>query len=131
MKKPSEYLDTPMRFRADAQLADGGVLLTSDRCKFPVVSLHFMKDFEKNTSSKVMASFERLERKQREWAEQNNAEKAELDHVKIEVEGSLEKNPDYRMVRDRGPATLKAWDYHQEYAFVVTRIISIGRSARQ
>lgn len=130
MEKPSAHLDIPMTFRADAQLAYGGILLSSDRCKLPAVALHFMKDFEKNSNPDALASFEQFETRQRERAAQKNDEKTKLDRLSIEVEGRLEKNPDYHLEFDPGPATLKAWDYHEEYAFVVTRVISVGRSTR-
>jgi hypothetical protein len=127
MKDPKLFLDKPVTLEATAQILYGGELLNSDECRAPDVSVHYMRGYEKGSNAEA---FELLRRFRREVhaAHLRGADiKAEQIKVSVVLEGRLGKNPHYLKKWDRGPATVAAWDYNDEYAFVVTRVVSLRR----
>jgi hypothetical protein len=123
MKNPTALRDKPITLAANAYVFPAGILLQSDQCNADV-SVHFEKNFERQSNAKALAQLKRVERQLRVSIQQC---RAESQAVVVVFEGRLTKNPDYYLKFDRGAQTLAAWNYHQEYAFVVKRIFSLRR----
>jgi hypothetical protein len=126
MKVPKLVQDKSIRLAATAQVFPGGILLKSDACK-PDVSVHFQDGYERESDAKALASLQRFQRRAYESQFPGADMKAGDAIIQVVFEGMLTKNPDYHLEFARGAATLAAWDYHQEYAFVVARVISIEK----
>jgi hypothetical protein len=127
MKDPKLFQDKPITLQATAHILYGGSLLKSDECKVPDVTVHYEQDFEKRSNTEALELLQRIERAARENYLRGTNLKAERTMVSVVLEGRLEKNPFYHMQIDRGAATVAAWDYHYEYAFVVARVVSLRR----
>jgi hypothetical protein len=125
MAKPKLFLDKPITLRAVALVLYGGVLLKSDECKAPEVTLHYRYGYEKGSDARALEALERFKHKARDAHMRGDGVKAEQTVVGVVLEGRLDKNPYYRLKIPRGDKTLAAWDYHYEYAFVVTRVVSL------
>jgi hypothetical protein len=127
MAEPKLSQDKPMTLEAVAHVLYGGILLESDECKVPQVTVHFMEGYDKRSDAKALEALERFKRKARDTHLRGDDVKAERTIASVVLEGKLEKNPYYHAEIPRGDATLAAWDYNEEYAFVVTRVVSLRR----
>ena len=127
MRDPTLFKDKPVTLQATADILYGGILLNSDECKVPDVSVHYLKDFEKGSNAEALELLQRFERAAREAHLRGADVKAERTMARVVVEGTLGTNPFYHVNMARGAATLAAWDSNEEYSFVVTRIVSVQR----
>ena len=125
MKNPQAFRDKPITLEATAHLIPGGMLLKSDGCESDI-SVHYQKGFERQSNAEALELLKRFERQVHE-AQSSSTELKVNEVVNLVFEGSLAKNPDYHLEFDRGAQTLAAWDYHQEYAFVVSRVVSVQK----
>jgi hypothetical protein len=125
MAAPEQFQGRAVTLRASAYVLYGGTLLESDQCQKQELTLHFMHGYEKQSSAAGLETLNRLQTKVRKAAQRGAGLKAVMAKASIIFEGRLEHNPYYHVHIDRGAATLAAWDYHYQYAFVLTRIISV------
>ncbi|HSS21562.1 MAG TPA: hypothetical protein VLL54_15925 [Pyrinomonadaceae bacterium] len=128
MKEPKQFQEKPITLEATAHILYGGVLLKSEECNAPEVTVHYAKDFEKRSNAGALESLQHFERAAHKANLRGADLKAERTIATVVLEGRLEKNPFYHVQMDRGAATLAAWDYQNEYAFVVTRVVSVKPS---
>jgi hypothetical protein len=133
VKNFCEVMATPKRLRgkvitlrASARVLDAGILLRPGQCKVPDVTVHYMAGYEEKSNAQALRLIEQLRGKAREVYLRDGNLKAARTTVDVVFEGRLEKNPYYHVKIARGAATLAAWDYSYEYAFTVTRIISVS-----
>lgn len=122
---PEQFQGKAITLRASAHVLYGGILLESDQCHKQELTLHFMRGYEKQSSAAGLENLNRLQAKVRSASQRGAGLKAGQAKASVVFEGRLEKNPYYHLQIDRGAATLAAWDYHYQYAFVLTRIISV------
>jgi hypothetical protein len=127
MKDPELFQDKPITLAAPAYVLYGGTLLKSNECNAPDITVHYMQDYERQSNAEALESLQRLERRVHAAHLRDAGMKAEQAIVSVVLEGSLTRNPYYHMKFDRGAATLAAWDYQYEYAFVVTRVVSLKK----
>jgi hypothetical protein len=126
MKDSKVVQDKSITLAATAQIFPGGILLKSDACQSDV-SVHFKDGYERESNANALASLQRFQRRAYESQFPGADMKARDATIQVVFEGMLTKNPNYHLEFDRGAATLAAWDYHQEYAFVVARVISVEK----
>jgi hypothetical protein len=122
---PEQFQGQAITLEASAHVLYGGTLLESDRCKTQEVTLHFMHGYGKQSNVAGLETLNRLRAKVRNATLRGAGMKAERARASVVFEGRLEKNPYYHLQMARGDATLAAWDYNYQYAFVLTRIISV------
>jgi hypothetical protein len=125
MAAPEQFQEKAITLQASAHVLYGGILLESDRCQTQQATLHYMHGYEKQSNAAGLETLKRLRTKVHNAALRGAGLKAERAIATVVFEGRLEKNPYYRLQIARGDATLAAWDYHYQYAFVLTRIISV------
>jgi hypothetical protein len=125
MKNPKIFQDKPITLEAKANVLYGGILLKSDECNAPDVTVHYLQDYERQSNAEALALLQRLERQVHGAHESGAGIRAEQVIVSVVLEGRFTRNPNYHMKSDRGSATLAAWDFQYEYAFVVTRVVCI------
>jgi hypothetical protein len=125
MAAPKQFQGKAITLQASAHVLYGGILLESDQCQKQELTLHFMHGYEKQSSAFGLETLRRMQTKVRSAAQRRAGLKAEQAKASVVFEGRLEKNPYYHLQIDRGAATLAAWDYDYQYAFVLTRIISL------
>lgn len=127
MKDPKLFQDKPITLEATAYVLYGGILLNSDECNAADVTVHYMQDYERASNAEALKTLQRLERQVHEAHLRDADGKAEQAIVSVVLEGKLTRNPNYHVKIARGAATLVAWDYEYEYAFVVTRVVAVKK----
>lgn len=125
MKDPKPFLSKPITVAATANVLYGGTLLTSDQCQAPDISVHYMKDYERESNADALQHLQRYQRQVREAHVLGAGNSEEMVYVGVVFEGRLEKNNLYHVEMAKGDKTVAAWDYQYEYAFVVTRVVSL------
>ncbi len=62
MKNPKLLQDKPATLQSTAYILYGGILLRSDECKAPDVTVHYKKDYEKGSDAEALAWLKRFRR---------------------------------------------------------------------
>ena len=128
MAEPKLFLKKPITLRTVAHVLYGGNLLVSDQCKAPAVSMHWKIDYKVKSDPQALEALRRLEHEAWDAYVRGDFDRARQFKVSVVLEGKLEKNPYYHWRDARGNATIAAADYNEEYAFEVTRVVSLRSS---
>ena len=123
--KPADFLGQKFTLRGVATVFAGGTLLSSDKCELPDISLHYFYEYEKNSNAEALKLFKQFEKDAYDAQFRNDADYRTVADVLLE--GKFEKNSFYKFMDARGDKTVAAWDYNYQYAFTVTRIVSVKK----